>query len=166
MKNTPRLASQLAQNGSFCANYKRKYCGFKTNSLASHTHSPHKMDRGIALFVRSLFVHCPPVLSLSLLPWVSPHLASHASHYSLLRFSLFLSLVVGLSSAVALSLAVGLSHPASRASRCSLLRLSLVVGLSHASRWVSLSLSAPSIVVARRNQFVEVIGLINAQIWL
>ncbi|KAK9187336.1 hypothetical protein WN944_018728 [Citrus x changshan-huyou] len=29
------------------------------------------------------------------------------------------------------------------------------MGLSHASRWVSLSLSAPSIAVARRNQFVE-----------
>ncbi|GAY32619.1 hypothetical protein CUMW_003340 [Citrus unshiu] len=47
---------------------------------------------------------------------------------------------MGLSSAVVLFLTVGLSHPASRTSRCSLLQLSLVVGLSHASHWRNCSI--------------------------
>ncbi|KAK9190274.1 hypothetical protein WN943_018877 [Citrus x changshan-huyou] len=91
-------------------------------------------------------------LSLCGLIGLAQHGPNNVGLYSAVALSLS---SVGLSSAVALSLAVGLSHLASRASRCSLFRFSLVVGLSHASRWVSLSLSALSIVVARRNQFAE-----------
>ena len=111
MRNAPRLAPQLAQNGSFCANYKRKYCSFKTNTLSSHTR----------LTKRIVGLLSPSVFSLSL---------SSVGLYSAVALSLERGSLFCCGS---LSLAVDLSHLASRASRCSLLRLSLVVGLSHAS---------------------------------
>ena len=123
MRNAPRLAPQLAQNSSFCANYKRKYCGFETNTLSSHTRLTKRivglLSFGFLSFSLergSLFGCGSLSLSLSQV-WVS------------IRLWLSLS-SVGLSSAVALSLIVGLSHPTFRSS---LLQLSLVVGLSHAS---------------------------------
>ena len=99
MRNAPRLAPQLAQNGLFCANYKRNIVASKL------THSPHTLasqNRSwdcsllrFSLFLSQAWVSLRPWLCLFLSrAWVS------------LRLWLSLS-SVGLSSAVALFLERG-----------------------------------------------------------
>ena len=125
MRNAPRLTPQLAQNGSFCANYKRKYCASKL------THSPHTLASHTRLTKRIVGLLSPSVFSLSLSRVDFSSVVAH----SLERGSLFgwLSLSsVDLSSIVALSLSVGLSSAVALSLRGSLF------GRGSLSPWLSL----------------------------
>ena len=144
MRNAPRLAPQLAQNGSFCANYKRKYCASKL------THSPHTLASPNGSWDCSL-------LRFSL---------SSVSLYSAVALSLERGSLFGCGS---LSLRGSLFGCGSLSRRGSLFgcgslshRGSLSFDLTH------ISLLSPSAFSCRGslsrislgNQFVEVIGLI------
>ncbi|GAY64819.1 hypothetical protein CUMW_236460, partial [Citrus unshiu] len=114
----PRLAPQLAQNGSFCANYKRKYCASKL------THSPHTLASPNG----SVSLYSAVALSLergSLFGCGS--LSRRGSLFGCGSLSHRGSLSSGLTR-------ISLLSPSAFSFRRSLSRISL--GFSHASRWV------------------------------